>query len=130
MSIACFSLLAKPIRTNSPFRFHPTSSAVAADRGVDAQSVTVAYLAQLKENLDKSVAEAKISRKQADYALEQAGERVMGQLEKIWADGFRGFPGRGRPDQMKGFSRSERCLAIRGSFWGQIRRRDVVDSRS
>jgi hypothetical protein len=77
---------------------------VAADKGVDAQTIADAYLVQLKENLDESVAEGKITQKQADFALEQAGERVTDQLNKTWEEGSRGFPGGGRPGRMKGLS--------------------------
>jgi hypothetical protein len=76
---------------------------VAAEGGVDAQAIADAYLAQIKENLDQSVADGKITQKQADYALEQAGERVTDQLNKTWEDGMRGFPGGGRPGRMRAF---------------------------
>lgn len=75
---------------------------VAADKGVDAQIIADAYLAQIKENLDESVAEGKITQKQADYALEQAGERVTDQLDRTWEEGRRGFPGGGRPGRKGG----------------------------
>jgi hypothetical protein len=76
---------------------------VAAEKGMDVQAIADAYLAQLKENLDESVAEGKITQKQADYALEQAGEKVTDQLKKTWEEGMRGFPGGGRPGRMQGF---------------------------
>jgi hypothetical protein len=76
---------------------------VAAEQGVDAQAIADPYLAQLKENLDESVVEGKITQKQADYALEQAGERVKDQLNRTWEDGMRRFPGGGRPGRMWGF---------------------------
>jgi hypothetical protein len=76
---------------------------VATDKGVDPQSIGDAYLAQLKQNLDESVAEGKITQKQADYALEKARERVTDQLDKSWEEGGRGFPGGRRPGRMWDF---------------------------
>ncbi len=76
---------------------------VAAEKGVDAQTITSAYLAQLKEKLDDAVADGKITQKQADFQLEQAQQRATEQLDKIWEDGPRGFPSGGRPGRMRGF---------------------------
>jgi hypothetical protein len=76
---------------------------VATDKGVAPQTIANAYLAQIKEKLDESVAEGKITQKQADYQLEQAGERVTDQLDKTWEEGGCGFPGGGRPGPRGGF---------------------------
>jgi hypothetical protein len=71
---------------------------VAGEKGVDTQVIIDAYTAQLKEKLDGSVTEGRITQKQADYQLEQATERVTQQIENTWTDGFRG--GRHGGDRM------------------------------
>ena len=76
---------------------------VASDKGVDVQNIADAYLAQIQENLDEAVAEGKITQNQADLRLEQARERVTGQLDKTWEEGGRGFPADGRPGRRGGF---------------------------
>ena len=67
---------------------------VAAEKGVDTESIVSAYLAEVKEDLDESVTEGRITQNQADYQLEQVEERVTSQLDNTWEDGFRGFGGR------------------------------------
>jgi hypothetical protein len=68
---------------------------VAAEKGVDTGVIVDAYLAELKEDLDEGVAEGRITQKQADYALEQAEERAVDQLDNAWEGGFRGGGHRG-----------------------------------
>ena len=75
---------------------------VAAEKGIDAQTITNAYLAQLKEKLDEAIADGKITQNQADLQLERAQERAIDRLDKIWEDGARGFPGGGRPGRIWG----------------------------
>ncbi len=68
---------------------------VAKEKGVDTQTIVDAYLAQLKENLDKAVADGRITQKQADYMLQQAEERVTDQLDNTWPGGPGGWGKRG-----------------------------------
>ena len=74
---------------------------VAAEKGVDVQAIADTYLAEIEEDLNEAVAEGRITQKQGDYRLEQAGERVTDQLNNTWEEGFRG--GR-RPGGMKDLS--------------------------
>jgi polyhydroxyalkanoate synthesis regulator phasin len=79
-----------------------TIADVAGEKGVDTQVIVDAYVAQVKENLDEGVAEGRMTQKQADYFLEQAGERATDQLNNTWEGGSRGFPGGGHPGRMPG----------------------------
>jgi len=66
---------------------------VAKEKGVDTQTIVDAYLAQIKETLDKAVADGRITQKQADYQLQQIEQRVTDQLDNTWPNGGRGFGG-------------------------------------
>jgi hypothetical protein len=59
---------------------------VASEQGVDVQDIADAYMAQLKESLDVAVEDGRITQKQADWQLEQAEERVNGQLNSPWEE--------------------------------------------
>jgi hypothetical protein len=74
---------------------------VAAEKGVDTQAIADSYLDKLSENLAAAVEDGRITQNQADWMLEQAGERVDDQLNRTWEGcGPRGFPGGGRPGRM------------------------------
>jgi polyhydroxyalkanoate synthesis regulator phasin len=77
---------------------------VAKEKGVDTQTIVDAYAAQLKETLDKAVADGRITQNQADWQLEQAKQRATDQVNNTWEGGFgpggrhgrgMGFPGMG-----------------------------------
>jgi hypothetical protein len=71
-----------------------TIADVAAEQGVDAQSLVDAYLAQLTEKLNEAVEEGRLTQKQADWMLEQAEGQATEQLSQTWEDcGPHGFPG-------------------------------------
>jgi hypothetical protein len=92
---------------------------LADEKGVDTQAIVDAYLAQLEENLQQAVSDGKMTQKQADWMLKQAGEMVPQMLDNTWGDHFphgcpggkfpgggfpnSGFPGGGRPGRMQGF---------------------------
>jgi polyhydroxyalkanoate synthesis regulator phasin len=67
---------------------------VAKEKGVDTQMIVDAYMAQVKETLDKAVADGNITQKQADYQLEQIKTRVTDQLDNTWQEFDRGRGGR------------------------------------
>jgi hypothetical protein len=75
---------------------------VAAEQGVDTQTIVDAYVAKLKADLDEAVAEGDMTQTQADYALEKAQERVLDLLEGAGFGEAQGF-GRGRHGGMRGF---------------------------
>jgi polyhydroxyalkanoate synthesis regulator phasin len=80
---------------------------VAAEQGVDTQVIVDAYVNELQEDLDESVAEGRMTQNQADYALTQAEARIVEQLDRAWEDGFRGFDGhRGHPTGFPGMGGS------------------------
>jgi hypothetical protein len=54
---------------------------VAAEKGVDPQTIADAYLAQVQEKLAEAVTDGDITQKQADAMLENMAERVAEQLE-------------------------------------------------
>jgi ribosomal protein L15 len=74
---------------------------VAAEKGVDPQTIADAYLAQVQEKLAKAVTNGDITQKQADAMLENLTQRVAEQLEAAGGGcppgGFGGHGGRG-PD--------------------------------
>jgi len=74
---------------------------VAKEKGVDTQVIVDAYVAQVKENLDKAVADGNITQKQADWQLERVKENVTDQLDNTWSRG--GSGGGGRHGGMMGF---------------------------
>lgn len=74
-----------------------TIADVAAEAGVDTQTIVDAYVVELKQDLDEAVAEGRITQKQADYQLEQAGERVTDQLDNTWEGNSRGGGRHGGP---------------------------------
>jgi hypothetical protein len=80
---------------------------VAEEQGVDLQPVIDAYLEKIAERLQQAVEDGKITQKQADWMLEQAGKMIADQLDKSWEGrvpgGFRGCPGGGRPGRMRDF---------------------------
>ena len=78
---------------------------VAQEKGVDTQVIIDAYVAQVKETLDKAVADGNITQKQADWQLERVKERVTDQLDNTWSDGGPG--GSGRHGGMMGFPDTE-----------------------
>jgi hypothetical protein len=61
---------------------------VAKEKGVDTQTIIDAYVAKVKETLDKSVADGNITQKQADYQLEQITQRVTDQVDNTGLGGF------------------------------------------
>jgi hypothetical protein len=61
---------------------------VAAEQGVEPQSIIDAYLAEIQENLDEAVAEGSITQNQADYQLQRAEECATERLEATWEEGF------------------------------------------
>jgi polyhydroxyalkanoate synthesis regulator phasin len=90
---------------------------LAGEKGVDTQVIVDAYVAELKQDLDQAVADGDMTQKQADYALEQATQRVTDQLEATWEDhapfgmphgrsgpGMRGSGMRGFPSDLPGQS--------------------------
>jgi hypothetical protein len=89
---------------------------VASEKDVEPQSIAVAYLAQLEENLNQAVEDGRITQKQADWMLTQAQEGVTDQLEntgqlkntrqlKNTGEGCRpgGTRGSGRPSRFRDF---------------------------
>jgi polyhydroxyalkanoate synthesis regulator phasin len=74
---------------------------LAKDKGVDLQTIVDALVAQVKESLDKAVADGNITQKQADYQLEQYTTQVTEQLNGTWESGGR-FGG-GRHGKMMDF---------------------------
>ena len=73
---------------------------VAAEKGVDPQTIADAYLAQVEEKLADAVTNGDITQKQADAMLENMAEHVANQLEAACGGclpgGFMGHGGRGR----------------------------------
>jgi len=73
---------------------------VAAEKGVDPQTIADAYLAQVQEKLADAVTNGDITQKQADTMLENMAEQVANQLEAACGGcppgGFMGHGGRGR----------------------------------
>lgn len=63
---------------------------VAKEKGVDAQTIADAYLAEYSKELNEAVEKGRITQKQADWMLETMKERVTAQLENT-CGGFRGF---------------------------------------
>jgi len=61
-----------------------TIAQVATDKGVDAQTIADAYIAQLTTNLNQEVTDGKITQKQADWTVEQAKTQVTEQLNGTW----------------------------------------------
>ncbi len=77
---------------------------VAGEKGVELQTIADAFLAQLSESLNQAVENGRLTQERADWMLEQAGEKVMEQLEGTWEGcGPHGFPGGGGPGRMWGF---------------------------
>jgi hypothetical protein len=69
---------------------------VVAEKGVDTQEITDAYLAQYEDKLADAVADERITQKQADSMLENMAEKVSDQLEAACGGCFPGgFMGRG-----------------------------------
>ncbi len=83
-----------------------TIAAVAAEKGVDTQTIIDAYVTQLTARLDQAVANGKITQEQADAALEHARTRVTEQVNAAWQDLHHGGPSGGRgpacPDSTSG----------------------------
>ena len=76
---------------------------VAAEKGVDVQTIADAYLAQLSETLNQAVTDGKLTQERADWMLAQATEQVQAQLTEPFEfggpcpGGFHGGPGMMRP---------------------------------
>lgn len=70
---------------------------IATEKGVDAQTIADAYLAQVREKLAEAVENGDITQKQADAMLENMAEQLAEQLEaaggKCLPGGFRGHGG-------------------------------------
>jgi hypothetical protein len=67
------------------------------------EAITAAYLQQVEEDLNQAVEDGRITQKQADWMLEQAGEKLPDALNNTWEDQHPGgFPGGGRPGRMWG----------------------------
>lgn len=80
---------------------------VAAEKAVDSQAILDAYLAELETDLAEAVAEGKITQNQADWQLEQAGERGLEQLNGTFEGKMPGGPrGGGRPGGRPGGMKS------------------------
>jgi len=79
---------------------------VAAEKGVDPQTIAEAYLAQVQEKLAEAVTDGDITQKQADAMLENMAEHVASQLEAACGGclpgGFMGPGGRGRDSGFMG----------------------------
>ena len=71
---------------------------IATEKGVDAQTIADAYLAQVKEKLADAVTNGDITQKQSDAMLESMAEQVANQLEAACGGclpgGFMGHGGR------------------------------------
>jgi hypothetical protein len=79
-------------------------NSIAGLAGDKLDSIEQAYLDQLKENLTQAVTDEKITQNQADWMLEQAGEKLPDLLNNTWENCHPGgFPGGGRPGRMWGF---------------------------
>ncbi len=67
---------------------------VAAEKGVDVQTIADAYLAQVADQLAQAVEDGRITQKQADSMAANMAETVTEQLEAAcggcWAGGFMG----------------------------------------
>ena len=66
---------------------------VAAEKGVDPQTIADAYLAQVQEKLAEAVEDGEITQKQADTMLENAAERVTDRLDEVFGDCLPKGPG-------------------------------------
>jgi hypothetical protein len=71
-----------------------TIAGVAAEQGVEPQSIIDAYLAEIQENLDEAVADGSMTQNQADYQVQRAEERAIERLEATWEEGFHDHSGR------------------------------------
>jgi hypothetical protein len=77
---------------------------VAAEKGVDPQTIADAYLAQADEQLADAVANGDITQKQADAMLENVAEHVADQLEAAGGCGPGGLRmHRAPPGALEGF---------------------------
>jgi len=76
-----------------------TIAALAEEKGVDAQAIVDAYLAQVKEKLNEKVAAGDLTQAQADTQLEQATTRATEKLDSTW----QGHESGGRHGCMGGF---------------------------
>jgi len=76
-----------------------TIAALAEEKGVDAQAIVDAYLAQVKEKLNEKVAAGDLTQAQADTQLEQATTRSTEKLDSTW----QGHESGGRHGRMGGF---------------------------
>lgn len=82
---------------------------LAADKGVDTQTIIDAYLVEVKADLDESVAAGDITQEQADAQLQQAEERAVDRLDNTGPEGLRGPGGRhgDKPDSSDGSESTE-----------------------
>ncbi len=67
---------------------------VAADEGVELQTIADAFVAQRADDLATAVEEGRITQNQADWMLEHMAEQVLGRLEgeaPLARPGFGGF---------------------------------------
>jgi hypothetical protein len=80
---------------------------VAAEKGLDVQTIADAYLQDYKEELADAVADEDITQKQADLMLDRAAEQVADQLEATGA-GCRPGKFMGRGGRIGGFERFRR----------------------
>ena len=82
---------------------------VAAEQGVDPQTIADAYVAQVAENLAQAVADEKITQEQADDMLSNIEEHAAEMLENSdhspMPDGFGRGGMRGRSDRFEGAER-------------------------
>jgi hypothetical protein len=81
-----------------------TVADVAAEKGVDLETINDAYLAALVENLNTAVEDGKITQERADWTLEQAAERLPDLFEQTWEERMPGkFRGGKGPGRFEGF---------------------------
>jgi polyhydroxyalkanoate synthesis regulator phasin len=77
---------------------------VAGEKGIDVQTITDAYLAQLEESLNQAVTDGKLTQERADSMLDMAKEHITDQLDNAWPDcGPGGFRGGVRPGRFQSF---------------------------
>ena len=61
-----------------------TIAALAAEKGVDTQTIVDAYVAKVGENLTQAVTDGRMTQKMADALLEQARTQATDKLDATW----------------------------------------------
>ncbi len=77
---------------------------IAAEQGVDTQTIVDALMDQLREKLDEAVANGRLTQERADWILSQAETRITDMLNRTWGDHMPGgrFDGFRRPGMRPG----------------------------